>query len=146
MTFFSTGGERNERVSNDKTLVGDKPDQGEPPRRPKAFYSQILPTTGKLTFKKGLAATFIDCLNLPFNQLGLQKLHVGTTLLNRSILEKSKLKWYMCYKVWQCYRGNKLLKNCNQTQLGDHHLGNLQYFWNFNSLKDPHKPHHTLWA
>ena len=27
----------------------------------------------------------------------------------------------MCYKVWQ-FKGNKLLKHCNETQQGDHHL------------------------
>ena len=50
LTFFSAVEERNERESNDKTLVSDKPDQGERPRWPKAFYWIILPTTEKLTF------------------------------------------------------------------------------------------------
>ena len=59
MTFFSPGGERNERESNDKTLVADKPDQGEPPMRPKAFYWQILPTAGKQTFKERLCCYFL---------------------------------------------------------------------------------------
>ena len=55
LTFFSPGGERNERESNDKTLVADKPDQGERPRRPKAFYWIILPTAEKLTFQERLS-------------------------------------------------------------------------------------------
>ena len=37
LTFFSAVEERNERESNDKTLVADKPNEGEPPRWPKSL-------------------------------------------------------------------------------------------------------------
>ena len=76
LIFFSAGGETKESDrSKDTTLVSDKPNQGERSRRPLAFFltNFTLCRKANTVLNKGLAATFIGCLNLSHTQLGLYR-------------------------------------------------------------------------